>query len=53
MMTRSEVVRAIDRIRDFLLIAKDALVEDDMDRAEEAITNAAAEVGALVEDLRA
>ena len=52
-MTRSEIVRAIDRIRDQLLIAKDALIEDDIDKAELAILNATQEVAALVEDLRA
>ena len=52
-MTRSEVVRAIDRIRDFLLIAKDAVVEDDLEKAERAVGHAAEETRALVEDLRA
>lgn len=52
-MTRGEVVRAIDRIRDFLLIAKDALLEDDFEKAEQAVQHAAQETSALVEDLRA
>lgn len=46
-------MRAIDRIRDHLLIAKDALLLDDMEKAERAVAYAAAETGALVEDLRA
>ena len=46
-------MRAIDRIRDHLLIAKDALLDDDLDKAERAVLLAAQETGALVEDLRA
>ena len=53
MITRTEVANAIDRVRDHLLIAKNAVQEDDFEKAEESIRRAVCEVSALAEDLRA
>lgn len=53
MISRTEIARAIDRVRDHLLIAKNAVEEDDIEKAEEAIALAVREVAALAEDLRA
>lgn len=52
-MNRTEIARSIDRVRDHLLIAKNAVQEDDIEKAEDAIGRAVEEISALVEELRA